>query len=261
MSAGGGGVFDVRIDHPGLYPVVSHSFASVNMGQVGLLRVGDVHGSMSPKTGDAGVRDPSYLAGGQNVQSSVDRVKAKLPLVLSATALVVALFGATPLGNAAYNMVSFAKNAGKVNGIKASRAPKANQLLPLGPTRKFPSSVVPQGPPGPQGPAGPAGPAASNLFAVVNADGSIYKQKGVNGLNKVDTGVYDITFNRSIDDCAVTASVGGHRTGPTTWNDAPEGVATLRTFGQVVEVIILGNNGAYGLTVHRDFGFHVAAFC
>lgn len=189
----------------------------------------------------------------------MDRVKAKLPLVLSATALVVALFGATPLGNAAYNMVSFAKNSGKVNGIKASRAPKANQLLPLGPNRKFPSSVVPEGP---AGPAGPAGPGASSLFAVVNADGSIYKQKGVNGpINKVDTGVYDITFNRSIDDCAVTASVGGHRTGPTTWNDASEGVATLRTFGQVAEVIILGNNGAYGLTVHRDFGFHIAAFC
>ena len=47
VPAGGGGVFDVRIDHPGLYPVVSHSFASVNMGQVGLLRVGDVHGTMS----------------------------------------------------------------------------------------------------------------------------------------------------------------------------------------------------------------------
>jgi hypothetical protein len=192
----------------------------------------------------------------------VDRVKAKLPLVLSATALAVAVLGATPLGHAAYNMVSFAKNAGRVNGIKASRSPKANQLVPLGPNKKFPSSVVPQGPPGPQGPAGPAGPAASNLFAVVNSDGSIYKQKGVNGLTKPDTGVYDITFNRSIDDCAVVATVGGHRTGPTTWTDPPDqGAATVRTFGQVAEVIILGNNGSYGLSIRRDFGFHVAAFC
>jgi nitrite reductase (NO-forming) len=47
VPAGGGGVFDVRIDKPGLYPFVSHSFASVNMGQVGLLKVGDVEGSMS----------------------------------------------------------------------------------------------------------------------------------------------------------------------------------------------------------------------
>jgi nitrite reductase (NO-forming) len=47
VAAGGGGVFDVKIDQPGIYPFVSHSFASVNMGQVGLLKVGDVPGTMS----------------------------------------------------------------------------------------------------------------------------------------------------------------------------------------------------------------------
>jgi len=47
VPAGGGGVFDVKIDRPGLYPFVSHSFASVDLGQVGVLRVGDVHGTMS----------------------------------------------------------------------------------------------------------------------------------------------------------------------------------------------------------------------
>jgi len=47
VPAGGGGVFDVKIDHAGLYPVVSHSFASVDEGQVGLLNVGGVAGTMS----------------------------------------------------------------------------------------------------------------------------------------------------------------------------------------------------------------------
>ena len=47
VPAGGGGVFDVEIDKPGLYPFVSHSFASVDMGQVGLLKVGEVKGTMS----------------------------------------------------------------------------------------------------------------------------------------------------------------------------------------------------------------------
>jgi nitrite reductase (NO-forming) len=47
VPAGGGGVFDVKIDKPGLYPFVSHAFASVDEGQVGLLKVGNVHGSMS----------------------------------------------------------------------------------------------------------------------------------------------------------------------------------------------------------------------
>ncbi len=47
VPAGGGGIFDVTIDKPGLYPFVSHAFASVDMGQVGLLNVGGVEGTMS----------------------------------------------------------------------------------------------------------------------------------------------------------------------------------------------------------------------
>jgi nitrite reductase (NO-forming) len=47
VPAGGGGVFDVKIDKAGLYPFVSHSFASVDMGQVGLLNVGNIAGTMS----------------------------------------------------------------------------------------------------------------------------------------------------------------------------------------------------------------------
>ena len=47
VPAGGGGIFDVQIDKAGLYPFVTHSFASVDMGAVGLLNVGDVAGTMS----------------------------------------------------------------------------------------------------------------------------------------------------------------------------------------------------------------------
>jgi nitrite reductase (NO-forming) len=47
VPAGGGGVFDVKIDEPGLYPFVSHAFAAVDQGQVGLLNVGQVEGTMS----------------------------------------------------------------------------------------------------------------------------------------------------------------------------------------------------------------------
>jgi len=47
VPAGGGAVFDVKIDQPGLYPFVSHAFAAVDQGQVGLLKVGHVHGTMS----------------------------------------------------------------------------------------------------------------------------------------------------------------------------------------------------------------------
>jgi nitrite reductase (NO-forming) len=47
VPAGGGAVFDVKIDEPGLYPFVSHAFAAVDEGQVGLLNVGNVKGTMS----------------------------------------------------------------------------------------------------------------------------------------------------------------------------------------------------------------------
>jgi nitrite reductase (NO-forming) len=47
VPAGGGGVFDVEIDKPGIYPFVSHSFASVMLGEVGLLDVGHVAGTMN----------------------------------------------------------------------------------------------------------------------------------------------------------------------------------------------------------------------
>ena len=45
VPAGGGAVFDVQIDQPGLYPFVSHAFAHVDLGQVGLLKVGNPKGT------------------------------------------------------------------------------------------------------------------------------------------------------------------------------------------------------------------------
>ena len=47
VPAGGGAVFDVKIDDEGLYPFVSHAFADVDLGQVGLLKVGNPEGNMS----------------------------------------------------------------------------------------------------------------------------------------------------------------------------------------------------------------------
>lgn len=92
-------------------------------------------------------------------------------LALIVGTLAAALLVWSPLGEAAGRTVAnFARNAGAVNGIKASRKPVAGRLLPLGRNGRFPSSVVPtvrgergadgaQGPRGPEGARGPAGPA------------------------------------------------------------------------------------------------------
>jgi len=47
VPAGGGAVFDVKLDKEGLYPFVSHAFADVDLGQVGLLKVGNPDGTTS----------------------------------------------------------------------------------------------------------------------------------------------------------------------------------------------------------------------
>jgi hypothetical protein len=109
--------------------------------------------------------------------------KHRLPIILSATALLVAVFGSTPLGQAAGTALArtavFAKNAGKVNGIKASRTPKAGRLLALGPDAKLPRSAFPDGvntpgPRGPQGPAGPKGPQGpAGTISGVSAGGDL----------------------------------------------------------------------------------------
>jgi hypothetical protein len=113
--------------------------------------------------------------------------------VLSAVALVIAVLGATPLGQAAGGALSkvppFARKAGSagqanhakradlannslaVNGFKASRLPQAGKLLVLGSNGKFPEAVGavgPAGPAGPQGPAGQAGPAGVVGLQVVS---------------------------------------------------------------------------------------------
>jgi hypothetical protein len=94
---------------------------------------------------------------------------SRLALVLSATALTVALFGSTPVGHAVGSKVPFfAKTAGYANragsaaalgGVKLSKQPRPGMLLPLGADGRFPASVGIAGPAGPKGEKGDTGPA------------------------------------------------------------------------------------------------------
>jgi hypothetical protein len=87
--------------------------------------------------------------------------------MLSAAALVTALLGSTPLGQAAGGALAqvvpraktadFAKNAGKLNGRVASTRPRAGQIPILNARGKLPASIGAVGLQGPQGPQGPAG--------------------------------------------------------------------------------------------------------
>jgi hypothetical protein len=85
-------------------------------------------------------------------------MRNRTAVILSGTALVVAVLGATPLGNAAVHaVVPFAKQAGnaaKLNGHRSSLKGAPGTVPVVGRNGKLPASL---GAVGPQGPAGPKG--------------------------------------------------------------------------------------------------------
>jgi hypothetical protein len=173
-------------------------------------------------------------------------MRPRLPLILSATALGVALLGSTPLGGAAVQLVrsvppfakqagyaktaGFAKQAGNakaVNGIKAAKTPKPGMLVPLGIDGKLPASVGavgPQGPAGAPGAQGPAGQSATKLWAVVHTDGanaSLIRGSGAIAATQSSAGFINVTFNQNVDSCAYLVT-----TGLDNFNLPPRGGAT-----------------------------------
>jgi Collagen triple helix repeat (20 copies) len=134
-------------------------------------------------------------------------MRNRLPIALSTAALVVALFGSTPIGHAVRVAVvpsakhahtaDFATNAGAVDGVKASARPKPGRLVPLGANGKFPVSVGQVGPRGVKGDPGSAGAAgAKGETGPAGARGSTGPQgppgpqgtKGVSGWEYVVVG-------------------------------------------------------------------------
>jgi len=119
-------------------------------------------------------------------------MRKRLPLILSACALVVALLGTTPLGHAAGRAIhsvppfaktasyaKFAGNASKLNGRKSTLSGAPGTIPVVGANGKLSASlgaVGPKGDPGPKGnqgaagPAGPAGPAGISGIQTLYAE-------------------------------------------------------------------------------------------
>ena len=47
VRSGGAAAFDARFVTPGVYGLVSHTFANVSKGEIGAIEVGDAHGTMA----------------------------------------------------------------------------------------------------------------------------------------------------------------------------------------------------------------------
>lgn len=137
--------------------------------------------------------------------------RQRLSLALSITAVVVAVLGSTPIGEAArdrvLDVVPFAKNSSAVNGIKASRQPTPGRLLPLGRDGLFPASVVPN-----------AGAYAFVQWPTKESpvlDSA--RSKGFVGLTHPGTGVYCLAPESGIDPTNTVAIVSpewGNSAGP-----------------------------------------------
>jgi hypothetical protein len=97
-------------------------------------------------------------------------MRDRLPIVLSVSALLVAVFGATPVGHAAGRAIhaappfaktaAYAKVAGdsaKLNGRKSTLAGAPGTIPVVGKDGKLPASIGAVGPQGPTGPKGDKG--------------------------------------------------------------------------------------------------------
>ena len=81
----------------------------------------------------------------------------------------------------------------------------------------LPGAPGPTGPQGPQGAPGAAGQNATNLWAVLNPDGSLIRGSHVVSTGKVDfggstTGSYEVIFDRNLTGCVYVATLGGANT-------------------------------------------------
>ena len=188
----------------------------------------------------------------------------RLPVILSAAALVVAVLGATPLGHAAGRVIStippFAKradhanvadNALRLSGHKSSTTGGAGTIPVLDAKGKLPASIGAVGLKGDKGDKGDPGAPATKLFALVKPDGSLGASQGVTSNGKDINGGYDMTFDRDVTFCAVLATAGLKDRFTT---------AQVNAFGRggnTVRVIVQDSARDYVY----DTDFSVAAFC
>jgi hypothetical protein len=96
------------------------------------------------------------------MRERLHRHSSSVALLLASVALFISLGGPSVAANGIHALTAkSARNAHTVDGLHASRVPKAGKLLALNRFAKFPSSVLPAsltGPAGPKGDTGPVGP-------------------------------------------------------------------------------------------------------
>jgi hypothetical protein len=133
---------------------------------------------------------------------------SKLAVAFSATALLVSVLFATPVGQAASRLVLAKNSVGaaqlKKNAVTSAKVKNGSLLA-----ADFKAGQLPDGPkgePGAQGPKGDPGASATKLWAYVNWNGTLRRGSGVVSTTRLGAGYYRVTFNQSIANCVGVAS-------------------------------------------------------
>jgi hypothetical protein len=114
-----------------------------------------------------------------------------------------------------------------------------------------------QGSQGATGPQGPAGASTPIIYAVVDADGTLAHGTALS-ISHTVSGEYTVTFGQNVDNCAVVAAPGAHRT--TGQPAIPAGFANASTEGNTVTVITRVVSPP-GIMQPTDRSFHLIVMC
>ncbi len=180
-------------------------------------------------------------------------------MIVACVALTVAL------GGGSYAATTLPRKSEAPQRLKASAAKSnASAAGPRGPRglrgpRGFRGLRGLTGPAGPAGPAGAAGPkgdkgdSATALFASIDTNGTLVRNKGASTAQKNGTGQYQVVFGQDVTGCSYSATLGGPTTGlfngQITAGQLPAVAGGIRVFTY---------NSAGAST---DAAFSVAVFC
>jgi hypothetical protein len=163
-------------------------------------------------------------------------MRERLPIVLSLTALVVAVLGATPVGEAAMNLAVPRNSVGtlqlKNNAVTGAKVRNGTLLR-----ADFRSGQIPAGPAGPAGPQGPPGMSALQTVFTTSAINSTTtrSQTAACPAGKIAVGGGVSVGPATTPAVAVTSS---YLASPTTWTaSAREVTATGASWGLNVVVV------------------------
>jgi hypothetical protein len=165
--------------------------------------------------------------------------------------------GTSKIKNNAVTAPKIASNAvtsAKIAGNAVTNAKIANGTIQPADLSSAAKTAGPAGAPGPAGPTGPPGAAATALWASVDQNGTLIRNKGAASAQRNGTGNYQVIFNQDVTACIYLSSPGG----PTTalFASFESGAAQLPNVAAGVRVVTTTSAGAA-----IDLPFFVAVFC